>query len=1265
MCFLKRTCIRIWATLWDLFWRRKLETENSQLCKEEAKPNCLKGMKRDDLLSCVSEGKVDDLISLCKCGSRELEDVISSCSKKQLDQLWDGCQHICMESLLGLEGVDGTAEPGEGTELNQMLSVLQSLVSMAMATVVQDQLYVPSSLLESAIILHGMVLSLPETADKLKNNIAKLFEFWWSKNVEGREELAINTLLYLVERSLQFSAPLVEVKRVWSIHDILSLINLSDQSSSHLRGILTQCFMQYNYLKTDEGCRFLSFVLSLNVDFIDDVHKFIKNQLTTTPKSWIEKYGEVYFWAWQKADTAQAEKLETACIQDFMYHAVHGSRALFSILKRLLGFIHRQKKQKGVDDMLLRLYDPILWRSLKVANGNVRWNAVSLLMDVFPLQRPEENAEETDKLMQKQFDMFMNLLDDPCPSVRNITVFGVCKIMSSFWEMMPSEILRSFISKLIQDLVWDVSSAEVRESVFKGMAVLLDNHLCHLLLKPILPELKNFIHDTSEKVRIAMADLLLRVERLRTIKFWNIVSVEHLLARLESDSTPVVKRIMKLLFTSFIPLDQPSSVLVSRCIILIESNSVAARKFYQNASQYMPIHEVARYMTLLCRYILECLRSKQDDNGNPEDNSEDEEGDMSGGGEGSKISIMPEMPVLLGILEAIVILWTGIVEKLEMPENTEIKESLNKKFGLAVPEMLKSFEDPKICAALILLGSYLPSSCVQYLSRSCLSKLRNMTLEDKQDYTPLLEACCKWGRSSDVLELIGDWLRSALVPKTKQATDGGKKKKSVGFVDPVEPQPELALEYLSYLTTHPVCQNILLGKCRGGLQDVKNTLKCVLNSIEDKMREDEIDGLEDSFLSSALVLYCNLSIILHSTDNSEGSSLQTFKELISWTDVELLGMFGGEGIGNETEIEHKRKKRMLCSMNVTLIPSPGEDTDENSDMEGRKKQRLLNRTNLTMMESPAENSEELPGSQRMTRKRSMHKVKGNAKNLAYSAAKVVLDACRDMLLIGVGSVELASHVADLCTRCLQADRELKLLPEVLSCLHQVTEYVLIQHTTNNNGNGFHGSAIPGFLSRLMTSLASHLRVHRDEAPQILGAVRSHMLEILMAIFRNLVTEERYLREVMSTLVTSVVVELANQSEKAYLIHTPDSLSELPPLTAWLVDIVGRKAYLSKLFVKELSSCFESGAATELHKVHGGVHLLATLIKCKPKLCGLKECWEILHSEVAKLDLTSEEMNTDEEDTKKVCIMDTQEVKIFITDKLRECEQSLQGLTKVA
>jgi len=33
---------------------------------------------------------------------------------------------------------------------------------------------------------------------------------------------------------------------------------------------------------------------------------------------------------------------------------------------QILSYFHKHKTQKGVDAMLLRLYEPILWRSLKV-----------------------------------------------------------------------------------------------------------------------------------------------------------------------------------------------------------------------------------------------------------------------------------------------------------------------------------------------------------------------------------------------------------------------------------------------------------------------------------------------------------------------------------------------------------------------------------------------------------------------------------------------------------------------------------------------------------------------------------------------------------------------------------------------------------------------------------------------------------------------------------------------------------------------------------
>ena len=54
--------------------------------------------------------------------------------------------------------------------------------------------------------------------------------------------------------------------------------------------------------------------------------------------------------------------------------------------------------------MLHRLYNPFLWRSLKVANIYVRANAATLFLDAFPLQDPDWSREEIDDVMQKQFD---------------------------------------------------------------------------------------------------------------------------------------------------------------------------------------------------------------------------------------------------------------------------------------------------------------------------------------------------------------------------------------------------------------------------------------------------------------------------------------------------------------------------------------------------------------------------------------------------------------------------------------------------------------------------------------------------------------------------------------------------------------------------------------------------------------------------------------------------------------------------------------------
>ena len=56
------------------------------------------------------------------------------------------------------------------------------------------------------------------------------------------------------------------------------------------------------------------------------------------------------------------------------------------------------------------------------------------------------------------------------------------------------------------------------ESCLQGLCIILENHLSQPILKELLPLLGNHIHDTSERVRIALLELLILVKNMRAIK---------------------------------------------------------------------------------------------------------------------------------------------------------------------------------------------------------------------------------------------------------------------------------------------------------------------------------------------------------------------------------------------------------------------------------------------------------------------------------------------------------------------------------------------------------------------------------------------------------------------------------------------------------------------------------------------------------------------------------------------------------------------------
>ena len=333
-----------------------------------------------------------------------------------------------------------------------------------------------------------------------------------------------------------------------------------------------------------------------------------------------QQYGEVYFRAWRVAraaaeaatadDTLAASPalLEEQLLRDLVHKAIFTARpSLATRCRQLLSVFHAQKRVTGVDDMLARLYEPVLFRAmLRCAHATVRAQAVELFVDAFPIVRETDAvategavaAESLDAQLSRQFDVLSSVLADPAPRVRVVAVRGVCRILAVYWELLPASLAHRLLSHLAHDLAYDAASARVRQAVCEGVRQVVESQpLAHpMLAHGVLRALRGCLHDKREAVRWAMADLLLSVSRVRDLQWHQVVSpAEDVLPRLAADDT-MQGRLVALLAPSYFVErsvganageadgddadEEKAAENLARCLGFVESHAEAARLFY-------------------------------------------------------------------------------------------------------------------------------------------------------------------------------------------------------------------------------------------------------------------------------------------------------------------------------------------------------------------------------------------------------------------------------------------------------------------------------------------------------------------------------------------------------------------------------------------------------------------------------------------------------------------------------------------------------------
>ncbi|XP_047276503.1 condensin-2 complex subunit G2 isoform X7 [Homo sapiens] len=799
--------------------------------------------KRETFVQAVSKELVGEFLQFVQLDKEasdpfSLNELLDELSRKQKEELWQRLKNLLTDVLLespvdGWQVVEAQGEDNmeteHGSKMRKSIEIIYAITSVILASVsVINESENYEALLECVIILNGILYALPESERKLQSSIQDLCVTWWEKGLPAKEDTGKTAFVMLLRRSLETKTG-ADVCRLWRIHQALYCFDYDLEESGEIKDMLLECFININYIKKEEGRRFLSCLFNWNINFIKMIHGTIKNQLQGLQKSLMVYIAEIYFRAWKKASGKILEAIENDCIQDFMFHGIHLPRRspVHSKVREVLSYFHHQKKvRQGVEEMLYRLYKPILWRGLKARNSEVRSNAALLFVEAFPIRDPNLHAIEMDSEIQKQFEELYSLLEDPYPMVRSTGILGVCKITSKYWEMMPPTILIDLLKKVTGELAFDTSSADVRCSVFKCLPMILDNKLSHPLLEQLLPALRYSLHDNSEKVRVAFVDMLLKIKAVRAAKFWKICPMEHILVRLETDSRPVSRRLVSLIFNSFLPVNQPEEVWCERCVTLVQMNHAAARRFYQYAHEHTACTNIAKLIHVIRHCLNACIQRAVR----------------------------------------------------EPPEDEEEEDGREK----------ENVTDDRCKIPLFMLMSFMPASAVPPFSCGVISTLRSREegAVDKS-YCTLLDCLCSWGQVGHILELVDNWLPT----EHAQAKSNTASKGRVQIHDTRPVKPELALVYIEYLLTHPKNRECLLSAPRKKLNHLLKALETSKADLESLLQTPggKPRGFSEAAAPRAFGLHCRLSIHLQHKFCSEGKVyLSMLEDTGFWLESKIL-----------------------------------------------------------------------------------------------------------------------------------------------------------------------------------------------------------------------------------------------------------------------------------------------------------------------------------------------------------------------------------------
>ncbi|ETB56221.1 hypothetical protein YYC_05677 [Plasmodium yoelii 17X] len=350
------------------------------------------------------------------------------------------------------------------------------------------------------------------------------------------ENIKIHVLLFLLWKCCSSEGKGVDISKLKKYKDFCKYIKweIPEKTTDSFCILCSYSLNLPKFYENADGKLFLSHAWLQHESIASHLFsKMIHNTVLLSYEA-INHYCEIIYMTWKNCSSEMQIVLENQ-LEYLVQFSIKCPIKIASRFRYLLNIFHTNKGDKSVNNLIFKIYDPVIWRNLMSANWKIRFNTVCIFQLIFPVVDPCIKNINYLQEMEKAYNALFDLCEDENSCVLQAIAKCICYVINELWEIISEEKRTKLFDILINKLLRGKSYDNVKTEVVLGFCEMAKNKKINKIFMQIFDRIKYLINDKCLRVRKNFIILVLELNKNLNPSFSNEIDYNELNKRITKD----------------------------------------------------------------------------------------------------------------------------------------------------------------------------------------------------------------------------------------------------------------------------------------------------------------------------------------------------------------------------------------------------------------------------------------------------------------------------------------------------------------------------------------------------------------------------------------------------------------------------------------------------------------------------------------------------------------------------------------------------------